>query len=237
MTGNKLIKTKGIVLSEANYSETDKILTILTYDLGKVSCIAKGARRNQSRFLASSQLFAFSDLILFKGNGDLYHINSAELIDSFYSLRYNLDKLDIAMECVKFVKDNTYENQNTFNILKLIINTLYIISASEKNLIQIKNVFYIKFLCMLGYAPQVKHCGACGSHEGLAAFSVKNKAVLCNECRRKEDFDISVGARLALEYIIHSKLKDIFSFEVNEDVLKELDLIRKIYVETTLGQA
>lgn len=235
MTGNKLIKTKGIVLSEANYSETDKILTILTYDLGKVSCIAKGARRNQSRFLASSQLFAFSDLILFKGNGDLYHINSAELIDSFYSLRYNLDKLETAMECVKFVKDNTYENQNTFNILKLIINTLYIISASEKDIRQIKNVFYIKFLCMLGFAPQVKQCGVCGKKEGLTAFSVKNKAVLCDECRRKEDIDISVGARLCLEYIIHSKLKDIFSFEVNEDVLKELDLIRKIYVETALG--
>jgi DNA repair protein RecO (recombination protein O) len=83
VTSNKLIKTKGIVLSEANYSETDKILTILAYDLGKISCIAKGARRNQSRFLASSQLFAFRDLILFKGNGELYHINSAELINSY----------------------------------------------------------------------------------------------------------------------------------------------------------
>lgn len=235
MTGNKLIKTKGIVLSEANYSETDKILTILTYDLGKISCIAKGARRNQSRFLASSQLFAFSDLILFKGNGELYHINSAELIDSFYSLRNNLDKLDTAMECVKFVKDNTYENQTTFNILKLIINTLYIISATEKDLRQIKNVFYIKFLCMLGYALQVKKCGNCGKEEGLSAFSIKNKAVLCNECRAKSDFDISAGARLSLEYIIHSKLKDIFAFEVNEEVLKELDLIRKIYVETIIN--
>lgn len=235
MTGNKLIKTKGIVLSEANYSETDKILTILTYDLGKVSCIAKGARRNQSRFLASSQLFAFSDLILFKGNGEVYHINSAELIDSFYSLRNNLDKLDVAMECVKFVKDNTYESQNTFNILKLIINTLYIISASEKDLRQIKNVFYIKFLCMLGYSPNVKQCGSCGKQDRLTAFSVKNKTVLCDECKRKEDLDISIGARLSLEYIIHSKLKDIFSFEVKEEVLRELDMIRKIYVEMTLG--
>lgn len=234
MNSNKLIKTKGIVLSEANYSETDKILTILTYDLGKISCIAKGSRRNQSRFLASSQMFAFSDLILFKGQGELYHINSAELIDSFYSLRYNLDKLDVAMECVKFVKDNTYENQNAFNILKLIINTLYIITASNKDLSQIKNVFYIKFLCMLGYAPNVKRCGNCGKKEGLTAFSVKNKMVLCDECKKKEDFDISIGARLALEYIVHSKLKDIFSFEVNEEILKELDLIRKIYVETSL---
>lgn len=235
MTGNKLIKTKGIVLSEANYSETDKILTILTYDLGKISCIAKGARRNQSRFLASSQIFAFSDLILFKGGGELYHINSAELIDSFYSLRYNLDKLDVAMECIKFVKDNTYENQNSFNILKLIINTLYIITASEKDLRQIKNVFYIKFLSILGYAPNVKQCGICGAKQELTAFSVKRKTVLCGECRGKEDIDINVGVRLALEYIIHSKLKDIFSFEVNEEVLKELELIRKIYVEAALG--
>jgi len=236
VNSNKLIKTKGIVLSEANYSETDKILTILTYDLGKISCIAKGARRNQSRFLAASQIFAFSDLILFKGNGELYHINSAELIDSFYSLRYNLDKLDTAMECIKFVKDNTYENQNAFNILKLIINTLYIITASNKELKQIKNVFYIKYLCILGYTPNVRQCGICGQIENLTAFSVKNKMVLCGECRKKGDLDISVGARLALEYIIHSKLKDIFSFEVSEDVLKELDLIRKIYVETVLGQ-
>lgn len=235
MTGNKLIKTKGIVLTEANYSETDKILTILTYDLGKVSCIAKGARRNQSRFLASSQMFAFSDFILFKGNGELYHINSAELIDSFYSLRYNLDKLDVAMECAKFVKDNTYENQNSFNILKLIINTLYIMTASEKDLRQIKNVFYIKFLSMLGYAPNVKQCGICGGKQELTAFSIKRKTVLCSECRNKDDIDISVGLRLTLEYIIHSKLKDIFSFEVNEEVLKELELIRKLYVEAALG--
>ena len=88
---------------------------------------------------------------------------------------------------------------------------------------------------MLGFAPQVKQCGICGKKEGLTAFSVKNKAVLCEECRRKEDIDISVGARLCLEYIVHSKLKDIFSFEVNGDVLKELDLIRKIYVETALN--
>ena len=234
MNSSKLVKTKGIVLSESNYSETDKILTILTYDLGRISCIAKGARKNQSRFLASSQLFAFSNLILYKGNGDLYHINSAELIDSFYSLRYDLDKLETAMECIKFVKENTYENQSAVNLLKLIINTLYIMTASEKNLKLIKNVFYIKFMCILGYSPNVKKCGMCGKNTELIGFSIKNKTVVCNECKTKSDMDISVGARLALEYIIHSKLKDIFSFELNDDVLKELDIIRKLCVETVL---
>lgn len=234
MNSNRLIKTKGIVLTESNFSETDKILTILTYDLGKISCIAKGARRNQSRFLASSQLFAFSDFVLYKGSGDMYHINSAELVDAFYSLRNNLDKLDTAMECIKFVKDNTYENQNSVNILKLVINTLYIITASEKNLKLIKNIFYIKFLCLLGYAPNVKSCGICGNNDNLSGFSIRNKATICAECKTKGDIDISNGVRLAIEYIVHSKLKDIFSFEITEEVLKELELIRKIYVESNL---
>lgn len=235
MNSSKLIKTKGIVLAESNYSETDKILTILTYDLGKISCIAKGARRNQSRFLASSQLFSFSNLILYKGNGELYHINSAELIDSFYSLRYDLDKLETAMECIKFTKDNTYENQSAVNLLKLVINTLYIMTASEKNIKLIKNIFYIKFMCVLGYSPNVKKCGICGTTNNLVSFSIKNKTVTCNECKNRGDIEISVGARLALEYIVHSKLKDIFSFELTEEVLKELEIIRKLYVETTIN--
>ena len=42
---------------------------------------------------------------------------------------------------IKFAKENTYENQSAVNLLKLIINTLYIMTASEKNLKLIKNVF------------------------------------------------------------------------------------------------
>ena len=48
METRRLVKTKGIVLSEVNFSESDKMLTVLTPDLGKISCVAKGARKMQS---------------------------------------------------------------------------------------------------------------------------------------------------------------------------------------------
>jgi len=150
---NKLIKTKGVVLSEVNYSETDKILTVLTYNLGKISCIAKGARRIQSRFLASSQLFAFSDFMLYKGSGEVYYINSAELIESFYTLRTDFDKIQCAMECARFTKENVLENEISINIIKLLLNTFYILTLEDKNIELIKNIFFIKMCCYLGYVP------------------------------------------------------------------------------------
>ena len=45
MSNGKVVKTKGIVLSETNFSESDKMLTVLTPDLGRITCVAKGARK------------------------------------------------------------------------------------------------------------------------------------------------------------------------------------------------
>ena len=115
MDTRKLVKTKGIVLAETNFSEADKMLTILTPDLGKISCVAKGARRLHNKLMSTSQVFAFSDLVLYRGNGETYYINSAELIDAFYPLRVDYDKLNPAMDCIGFAKKNIQENQSYYH--------------------------------------------------------------------------------------------------------------------------
>ena len=57
----KLVKTKGIVISEHNVGDFDKMLTILTPNLGKIECIAKGSRKPKSLLLAGSQFLCFSE--------------------------------------------------------------------------------------------------------------------------------------------------------------------------------
>ena len=52
----KNIKTTGIVIAENSLGDSDKILTILTPNVGKISCVAKGAKRPKSMLLAGSQL-------------------------------------------------------------------------------------------------------------------------------------------------------------------------------------
>ena len=59
----KLFKVKGIVIKEIQYKDNDKIITLLTDEFGKISCLAKGAKKNNSPLLAACQLFVYSEFV------------------------------------------------------------------------------------------------------------------------------------------------------------------------------
>ena len=122
----RTVKTKGIIIAEKIMSDFDKILTILTPNLGKIECIAKGARRPKSLLMAGTQFLCFGEYILYKGQ-DNYSINSCETIELFYNIRTDLDKLKYAVYITKIVNDVTTENQNNYKVLQLYLNTLYVI--------------------------------------------------------------------------------------------------------------
>lgn len=60
------IKTKGIIIAENNLDDFDKMLTMLTPGMGKISCVAKGARKTKSLLLGGTQFLCFGDYVLYK---------------------------------------------------------------------------------------------------------------------------------------------------------------------------
>ena len=105
-----LIKTKGIVIGVANSADNDKVLTVLTPDLGKISVFCKGAKKSKSALLNATEYLAFSELIIYKSANDNYSINSAEVIEVFYNLRIDIEKLNYATTISKIIYDVTQEN-------------------------------------------------------------------------------------------------------------------------------
>ena len=61
--------TKGLILREVKYKEADRILTVLTEDMGKITVKARGALRKGSKTAAATQLLAFSELTMFENRG------------------------------------------------------------------------------------------------------------------------------------------------------------------------
>ena len=98
----KQIKVSGVVISEHNVGDYDKMITLLTPNLGKISCSARGARRNKSLLLAGTQFLCFAEYQLFKG-GDIYKINSCDTIEIFYNIRTDLDKLTYSSNITKII--------------------------------------------------------------------------------------------------------------------------------------
>lgn len=229
-----IIKTKGIILSESNMNDFDKMLTILTPN-GKIGCAAKGARRPKSLLMAGTQVFAFGEYMMYQGTSS-YHINSCDTIELFYPIRTDLDKLKYAAHITKIINDVTDENQNTYRILQLFLNTLYMISETDKDLDFILSIFKLRLLCLLGFTPQIKTCTNCKTGENITHFSIRDNGFKCEACSKvdKGAIRLSDSTKTAIQYIVLADPKKIFSFQISEENLQELNLVSNLYFNEKL---
>ena len=230
------IKMSGIIISESNLGDYDKMLTMLTPGLGKISCVAKGARRPKSALLASTQLFCFGEYLMYKG-ANTYNINSCETIEVFYNLRTDLDKLNTAIEITKIIRNVTDENENCYRILQLYLNTLYTLSETDKNLELVDSIFKLKILCLLGFAPRINECVNCKNKENIKYFSIKDNGFKCENCGKLDKGAISVSESTisAINYIVLAPPKKLYSFNLKDESLEELKMITKLYFEEKIS--
>ncbi len=228
-------KINGIILSENNLGDFDKMLTMLTPGAGKISCVAKGARRPKSALLAGTQMFCFGEYLVYKGS-NTYHINSVEPIEVFYNIRTDLDKLKYAVHINKIIQDVTHENQNCYNILQLLLNTLYTISETDKNLDLVLSVFKLRLLCILGFTPKLTECTNCKEKEKLNQFSIRDNGVKCEICSKqdKSTINMSESTANAIKYVVTAPAKKLYSFNIKDESLEEFKLITKIYFNDKL---
>lgn len=229
------INTKGIVLMESNLGDYDKMLTILTPGLGKIGCAAKGARRPKSLLMAGSQFLCFADYRIYKGN-DTYTLNSCETIEFFYNIRTDLDKYKYAVHITKIILDVTNENENCYRTLQLFLNTLYTISETDKNLDLVLSIFKLRLMCILGFRPNVERCSNCGIDEDIKYFSLKDNGLKCSSCGKidKSAIELLPATVDAIKFIVSAPAKKIFSFNIPEDSIKELELVSKLYLNEKL---
>jgi DNA repair protein RecO (recombination protein O) len=231
----KTVKTKGIIIAEKVMSDFDKMLTILTPNMGKIECVAKGSRRPKSLLMAGTQFLCFGDYMLYKG-GENYSMNSCETIELFYNIRTDLDKLKYAVYITKIINDVTTENQNNYKILQLYLNTLYVISNTDKDLEFVTSIFRLRLLSIIGYRPEIEECKTCKEKENLAKFSIRDNGFKCTACGKQDKgaIDMSETTKDAIRYIILSEAKKIYSFQVTKESIEELKIISKLYLTEKL---
>ncbi len=185
--------------------------------------------------MAATQFLCFGEYVLYK-SGNNYSINSCETIEVFYNIRTDLDKLKYAAHITKIVNDVTTENQNTYKLMQLFLNTLYMISETDKNLSLINSVFTLRLLSIIGFRPVIDECKNCKNKEELTHFSFRDSGFKCSVCSKQDKgaIEISPTTKDAIRYIILASAKKIFSFEVPEETIKELEIISKIYLQEKL---
>jgi len=232
------IKTPAIVIKETNTGEADKIITILSREYGKLSVLARGARKPKSKFVACTQFWCYGNFLLFKKK-DLSVLNSCDIIESFMDIGYDITKLTYAAHVVNLVYDTAQEEQSSAKSLKLLVNTIYYLAKTNRPPELITRIFELKYLCLLGYAPYVKGCMVCSNEdEKNMFFSFEKCGFICGkESCHSEDHHakkVSTGTVKALRHVVYSDISKSFAFELGPDVLKEFGQIIDRYLKERL---
>ena len=182
-----LCKTEAIVLRTRDLGETSKILTLFTDRYGKIAAVAKGARRPKSRFGASLDLFAHSNIVLYiKESRDLHLISESTLLNAFYGLREDVHRLGFASTVVELVDRMVMRAERVPGLFPLLNGGLQALEKGKHPSLLLWALI-LKIVSVLGYRPQLFACNSCGGPiEGkLAGFSSAQGGVVCQDCGRK----------------------------------------------------
>lgn len=231
-----LISVNGLVLRASKYGDCDKMITLLTKEYGIISVGAKGSKNLKSRLLSGTQQFCYGTFSLYSSKNK-YSLNDAELIENFYNLRTDIVYLALAGYICELASVLAPENQDSGELLPLVLNSLFLASKMKKPASQIKAVFELRAMSLSGFAPDIVACNGCGCFENdVMYFSPGEGILFCKKCfdglsEKPADVKaISPEVLYAMRFIVFSEPKKIFSFTMDKRPLDALAKLCEDYV-------
>ena len=195
----EFIIVTGIILKTVPIGEYDRRVVILSKERGKISAFAKGARRQNSRLMAASNPFSFGEFKLYEGRTS-YNIMEANIMNYFEELRNDFIGAYYGMYFLEVADYYTRENNDEKEMLKLLYQSLRALLCQGIGRELVQAVFELKSIVINGEYPGVP-----------------------------TDKEYEESTVYALNYIEKSSIEKLYTFTVNESVLKELKEISGKY--------
>jgi len=180
---------EGIVLRSVRYGEADAVLTIYSRERGRVSAIAKGARRPKSRIGAAAQPGVRIEVTLHRGRGSLATVRQAAIVEPNAGLWTRADRLQAAGCMLETVYQVLPEEDPSPEGYALLGRALALLSRAESRggparLHPLVLGLRAKLLVVSGLLPRLGPCASCAPDAQMVAFSSASGGALCGECAR-----------------------------------------------------
>ena len=236
---NEFYTTEGIIIGRRDFLESDKIMTILTKDLGKIQVKAKGVRKILAKMAGHLELFNHVRLELVQGR-TFYIVTGAQTIENYQAIKENFECLGILYyfsEIVaKFLEEGVAHTE-TFYFLLTALNRL-----KEKNVQNILLTIYfeLNILSILGVKPEFIMCVGCRDvvvgHEFY--FSGEKGGLLCESCGVDDIYSnpISEHAIKLIRLIVSRDFTFIERIAMDHAVPEEVRRINDFFFHHILGR-
>lgn len=236
---SKIVKVAGIVIAESELSDSDKMLTILTSEYGKINAIAKRARGSKSALLSGTQFLCFSNFTLYKAS-TTFRVNESIPIEMFYDIHQDYDKLLLATNITKVINRVALENYFEHNLLKLFLMTLEYIASNTsdenqtlKSPVFIESVFKLRLLSQLGFAPEIVDLNKEDDKKYELIFDIEDNRVIkvYENIKIRNSIRIEKETLYSIKYILNADINKIYDFTISDRILVELTRVVDKYYD------
>ena len=228
----KIVDVKGLVLYETNYSDSSKILNVLTSEYGLIGIISKGCRNLKSKLRGSSRKLVYGVFHFYYKENGISSLISIDVINDYPKTIIDLKRvvyasylLDLTRQVVKQSKDEA--------ILPLLISALDKIENGLSSEV-VTNILELKYLDFLGVSPVVTGCAVCGKTTNIVSLSPTAGGFICKDCYQNEGYYSDKAIKL-LQMYYYVDLEKITKIDVNSKVNMEINKFLEDYYDRYTG--
>ena len=217
-------EVEGIIVSVTNYSETSKILNIITKEHGLIGVLAKGARNLKSPFRSFTDKLTYAKFMIYYKEDKLSTLKEVNIINPFKNIRRDINKISYASYLLELAEGVIKQNSDN-NIYDLLINTLFKIEEGFDPLV-LMNILELKYLYYLGVMPIIDRCALCGRKTGILTLSSYRGGYVCTHCHTNEIIvsDKTIKLIRMFYYVDISKITKLdISYKSKLEINKFLD--------------
>lgn len=175
-------KADALALRAADYGESNRMVTLLTADRGKIGAAMKGVRKAGAKLNFASQPFCFAEYV-FAESGGRYTVTQASLHDGFYGLRGDLLKFYAGASVLEACDVFSQEGMEAGELLVAAVKALNVIETEEGHTMSAAVAFLLRALRLAGYPVTAGDCPVCGKKiQGKRYFDMTSGAFTCSAC-------------------------------------------------------
>lgn len=218
-----------LVLRTYKLGESDRILSCLSKEHGKVRVVAKGARKPKGKFGGRIEPFTELNASLWRGRGELDTLRQVDVISLNSSLHEDLDKMMKAATVVELVDKVSFDGQELSELYTLATRALRLLA--QKDSANFLAVFALRLLVVEGLAPQLEGCRVCGDRR-LTSIEARNGYGLC--VVHGVSSPVSTGVIEMMRAVLAGKTASVLNLEMMDESV-EFEAVVIEYLESVLS--
>jgi len=235
--------TPAIVLRHIDFGDYDLIINLFTLNKGKISVIAKSAKKSVKRFSGALEPFSILEVVCSSGRGKgLPILQEATLKQSFLKIRADIVKIAYASYWAELIKRWMEEGKKQIQIYQLFEYVLEGLDIGYTSREALSIIFQIRFIALCGFCPDLTRCGNCrieveNIKKGKIAFNIIKGCLICDICcsTTLDTISLSKGTIKQLLWVERGNLQKAGRIRFGKTALGEGLKFLEVFVPYHLG--